>query len=297
MRRILAAVALLSAVLLIATGYSRAQVASPGAGCSPSTGPSTACPVTLVPTVPLNIEKSLAVSGGVSEPLGVTDYTVKVTSRVACFSLGEPIDVATFGNPDAAALSPATPGSFPVQNPNFYQIQANDQGEASLMLEVAAKFVGPEGLAVKAVWPLENVEHVVQVVQPATPTATPVGTPAVDTPTPVPTDTETPGPTPTATPSGTFTLETCLTPSTASPGGGETLYVRTLPGALCSVSVLFDNGVTADSLGGGLQEVGPVGIAAFPFTVDNTGASMGLATATCTFQGQTLSQDQLFNIG
>jgi hypothetical protein len=229
---------------------------------------------------------------------------VKVTSRVACFSLDEPIDVSTFGSPGAAALSPATPGTFPVQRPNSYEIHANDQGEADLLLEVAGKFVGPEGVGVKAVWPLENVDRFVQVVQPATPTATPVGTPApTDTPTPVPTATETPGPTetpsatPTATPlPGPLTLATCLTPNPVPAGAGATLYVRTFPGAICSVSVLFDNGASTTSLGGGQQEVGPAGIAAFPFAADNTGASMGLATATCTIDGETASHNQLFNV-
>jgi hypothetical protein len=166
-----------------------------------------------------------------------------------------------------------------------------------LSLEVATQFIGTGGMGVVANWPQENLTKLVQLYPPATQTPTPVGTPA-------PTATETPVPVPTsATPAATstplpqaFFLRACVTPNPILPGAVGTVYVQTAQGAACNVSVLFSNGTSATNLNGLVQAPGPSGVAGFTFVADATGSSMGLAIATCSLAGQTLSTDVFFNI-
>jgi hypothetical protein len=261
----------------------------------------TPCPATPLPVAPgVNVEKTMSVSGGLTEPLGFTEFLIHIVSRAACFSLNEPINVFTFGNPGAAALRPATPGTIAISNPNAFTATFDQSGDAYLSLEVRRSDLGPGGLLVKAVWPLEGVEQIATIYEPSPATATPQGTPPpAASPTPASTPTNTPvagtavamsvAAQPTSQP---FSVSVCETPNPVPIGGAGTVYVRTTPGATCTPSILFSNGDTVPDLGPFI--VGTTGIASIPFTAAD--ADLGLATVSCTLGSQTDSDRVFFNI-
>ncbi|MDQ2742882.1 MAG: hypothetical protein M3Z66_11390, partial [Chloroflexota bacterium] len=170
---------------------------------------------------------------------------------------------------------------------------------ATLSLEVLNRAVGPGGLVVKAVWPAESVERLVRVINPATPTAVPTVPPGAATNTPVPTATavpaatatakDPPGPTPTSTPTGqAFFVRSCITPNPSLPLDFPTIYVQTLPNAVCTASVLYSNNSQPISFAGGPQTAGPDGFAVFPFQ-QQTVTPAGEVMAQCTLNGASLS--------
>jgi len=204
------------------------------------------CPVTptVRPLIPIN--KSIQVSGGIAMPAGTTQYNVTITSRHACFSLAEPIDVYALGHPGSAVLSPISPPPPAASTTGSTASTTVDSatGLATLLLEVLDKAVGPEGVTLKAVWTREQIERFAQVIAAAAPTATP--TPL--TPVPTSTATVTPVGTPTATivptpTPGPFTVSGCVDPNVVSGlslgGDFATLYGQTLPGAVCTAAVEY----------------------------------------------------------
>ncbi len=161
----------------------------------PSYTYSPTCSITPLPTAtalrpPVLAIKSMYVSGPVSTEGGTIDErTVTVISDIACFSLDEPIDLYTLGNPAASALRPLTPANIPTQDKNHYRFTVDPATHAATFsLETLNSALDSTGLGVKAVWPDEDVEQITTLVAAATAT---------------PTATTVPGGTSTATPSGT----------------------------------------------------------------------------------------------
>ncbi len=269
------------------------------------------CSVTPIPpsvgTRPLIIpNKTLSVSpsGGLAGS-PVNNYLVTVTSSVACFSLNEPINLYTLGNPSAIALSAVSPSSIAPQDKNHYTFTVDPVTHtATFSLEALGSALDATGLAVKAVWPLEGIERVTTLVQPApapptqtplpgqatdTPTTTPTASPTVAptaTGTPAATSTATPTSTPTPLPAGAFLLRTCVQPSPVPSTGSGTIFGETTPGAVCTASVKFNNGKAPTNFDGGPQTALSDGFVLFPFTSSTT-ATSGLGKVTCTFNGQT----------
>jgi hypothetical protein len=269
------------------------------------------CSVTPIPTSvgtrPLIVpNKTLSVTpAGSITGSPVSNYTVTVTSSVACFSLNEPIDLFTLGNPSAVALSALTPSSIVPQDKNHYRFSVDPVTHtATFSLEALSAALDASGLAVKAVWPLEGIERVNTLVQAATatPTQTPIPGQATDTPTITPTSTPTIAPTPTGTPPATSTatatstptpvptgpllLRTCVDPNPVPSAGQGTIFGQTTPGAVCTASVKFNNGQTPANFDGGPQTALSDGFVLFPFASSST-AGAGVAKVTCTLNGLT----------
>jgi hypothetical protein len=247
---------------------------------------------------------SVSPSGGITGS-PVNNYTVTVTSSVACFSLNEPIDLYTLGNPSAIALSAVSPLSIAPQDKNHYRFSVDPATHAATFsLEAFSAALDTTGLAVKAVWPLEGIERVTTLVQAATatPTQTPIPGQATDTPTvtptvspsatptatgtPAATSTATATSTPTPVPAGPFLLRTCVDPNPVPSAGQGTIFGQTTPGALCTASVKFSDGKTPANFDGGPQTALSDGFVVFPFASSAT-ATSGLAKVTCTLNGQT----------
>jgi hypothetical protein len=303
-RSALALVLVMIPAALLGRGWTPAHGAVAGHVCfDPATYVQAACtPTPAATAVAIPITKTLNVSAALPTGPGISNYYVTLQSSMACFPLNEPIDVYTFGNTGEAALSPATPGTFPVQNPDQYRVTPDQFGTAVLSLEVFTAGVGPDGLTVKAIWPQEGVEQIAPVIPGATPGPTDTGTPEPATATPVmsPSPTPTPGPTETATavPTTTrpFFLRTCVSPNPTGTSTQATVYVETLPGATCTASVTFSNGTTAADLADVAQTVGSPGTAGFTFTVDQT-ATSGTAAVTCAYDGESGKSASGFLIG
>lgn len=267
--------------------------------CGGTPGP-TATPVPLQPT------KLLSVSGPLQGPAGISEYSVNLTSQLACFALTEPIDVYAMGAGGSAVLHPLFPLQ-PITQAAHARVFVDQRtgvattGTAQLNLEVLNRAVGPAGLNVKALWPLEGVSRVVNIIPPAPPTATPTVVPG-STATPTPTETATPTatptgtpPTPTATPTATppptgFFVQSCVQPLAVSGhtlgGDTPTLFGRTIPGSQCTPFIQYDNGTSPndqlyqhDVTNGAVADSS--GIVQFPWNEDST-ADAGIASVTCT---------------
>jgi hypothetical protein len=168
---------------------------------------------------------------------------------------------------------------------------------AQLQLEVANRYLAASGLALKAVWPEENVERIASVIAPTEPTPTvSTGTVAMATatatatatPEPAATGTDTPQPTTTPTPdTRSFFLRVCATPNPVTNGGSTTIFAQTLPGAVCVARVRYANGTgpTSSQFSGAAQTALQDGFTIFPLTV-NTTATSGEAQVACTLGGQ-----------
>ena len=258
--------------------------------------------------------KTVSISGPVSAPLDTTTYLVTITSSVACFALDEPVLVYPMGGGNGAAvLSPLQPAGAAGPSPQSVVIHVDPATTtATLSLEVLNRALGTGGLVVKAVWPAESVERLVRVINPASPTAVPTVPPGAATNTPVPTATAiptatavptatatatgTPGPTPTSTPTGqAFFVRTCITPNPSLPLDFPTIYVQTLPNAVCTSSVLYSNNSQPNNFAGGPQTAGPDGFAVFPFQ-QQTVAPTGVVMAQCTLNGARLSARAAFTV-
>jgi hypothetical protein len=271
------------------------------------------CSVTPAPTsvasrplIQPNKTLSVSTAGSVTGS-PVTNYTVTVTSSVACFSLGEPINLYTLGNPSALALSAISPSTIPPQDKNHYTFMVDPTTHtATFSLEAFNAALDATGLAVKAVWPLEGIERVSTLIQPATatPTATALPGQATDTPTITPTASPTVTPTSTGTPAATATatatptstpipagpllLRTCIEPNPVPSTGQGTIFGQTTPGAVCTASVRFSNGKAPANFDGGPQTALSDGFVIFPFASSATAGS-GTAKVTCNLNGQTQS--------
>jgi len=252
--------------------------------------------------------KTLSVSGPVAAPLDTTTYTVTITSSVACFALDEPVVVYPMGGGNGAAvLSPLQPVGAAGPSPQSVIVHVDPTTtRATLSLEVLNRSLGTGGLVVKAVWPAERVERLVRVIDPATPTAPPTVPPGAATDTPIATATAipiatatatgTPGPTPTSPPTGqAFFVRTCITPNPSLPIDSPTIYVQTLPNAVCTASVLYSNNSQPNNFAGGPQTAGPDGFAVFPFQ-QQTIAPAGVVTAQWTLNGASLSASAAFTV-
>lgn len=285
--------AALGALLLILLPVAHGSLASATPGATPSptittfngycfTSPYTTLLNCTTPTptaTPLVPVKTLSVGPPVPAPAGTTSYPVQITSRLACFSLDEPINLYALGSPDAAALTVLDP----LQTENgahALTLHVNpDSGQATLSLEVMNAGIGAPGLLLKAVWPQEGEERVAVI-------ATPSGT---ITPSPIPTPSATPPvpPTPSAPAVAACTEPRVVAGSSIGPRD-LTLFARTLPGSLCTPAVTYYlNGhlwrsatAAADNLDPTPRPTGPDGIVSYPFTA-NTVADFGIATVTC----------------
>lgn len=261
------------------------------------------CPSPTVALSSVSPMKDLTVSGPTPGPAGTTSYLINVTSHIACFALTEPTDVYALANSGVAALSPLYPPQAVTepQHVRVFVAQSSDvipEGTARLLLEVVNRFVDGGGLAVKAVWPQEQVEKIVSLIVPATATPTATLYPAQSTPTSLPTaeptatGTLTPTPTATAIPQPFF-VHACVQPSFlaghALGGQSATLYGHTVPGAFCIPDVTYSNG-DSPSDDAYLSELatGAVanqyGIVEFPFFED-TVADSGVGTVSCASPG------------
>lgn len=277
-------------LLLPTAGHSLADTSSPSTITSFNGycfgGPYTTLLPCASPTptrTPLTPVKSLSVGNAIPAPDGTTTYPVRLTSQLACFSLDEPIEVSTLGSTAASALTALDPTQSE-NGPNGLVVRVDpDTGQATLSLEVVNAALGAEGLALKAVWPLEQVEHIILI---ATPSVSP--TPATS-PTAGPTATPSATPIPTPQP---FAVRACTIPQAVAgssiTAGHITLYGRTAPGATCTPQVTYYlNGqfwrtasTEADRLDAGPQVAGEDGLVLYPF-VANTVADFGIATVTC----------------
>jgi hypothetical protein len=215
---------------------------------------------------------------------------VTITSQLSCFALPEPTNLFALTSAGAATfteLSPTAGGAagqavtvLVDQHPN-----SPTAGMASLSLEVSNAAIGISGLAVKAVWPNEQVERFVNLVRPATPTATATPYPgqptATATPTPAPTNT----PTATATATASMlTVQTCVQPSIMNGqtlgGDSATLFGLTSPGATCTPRVLYLDGTVPPDLNDAPQTADSSGVVMYPWA-ENTTAGGGLARVSC----------------
>lgn len=231
---------------------------------------------------PVTPTKLLTISSGSAGPNGTTAYAVRLTSKLACFGLGEPIALYALGSPEAAALTALTPPG-PGERHGVLQVAVDPTtGTADLSLEVFRAVVQPAGLELKAVWPQEGVERIVPVIAPGTVTATAA-----------------PAPMATALPTATVTapamfVQACLdhlvVPGLTLGAGALTLYGRTLPGATCvpTVSYYFKDGTyfrdatrKIDGLHATPRVAGSDGLVSYPFSA-NTAADYGIGTVTCT---------------
>lgn len=262
------------------------------------------CPMTPTPTSePATPNNTISLSGPTPGPDGTTAYDVSITSQLSCFSLAEPTLLYTLGSPSAAALTELYPNAGGASGSSIELFVDQHEGTtgsgtADVSLEVANQYVGPEGLNLKAVWPVENVEQIVTVVPPAIPTDTPTPVPG-QTDTPVPADTATPAPTATATASPTaaasptpqpFFARACVEPSILEGQtlGGDTavLHGLSIPGASCGGVVLYLDGTAPADFDGSPQSADANGMTAFPFTEGST-AGGGVVQITCTLGGHT----------
>jgi hypothetical protein len=276
--------------------------------------PATPAPTTLPTHSPITAEKTMSVGAGTQGPAGLEQYPVSITSKLACFSLVEPVYLEALGQANSAVIVPISP-SGPA-SANFAAVQVDAvTGQATLQLEVDTKVAEISGLDLKAIWPREGVESIVNVLLPATPTATPTSLPglATNTPIPIPTSTltATPGATPTATPTATpptstFSVSACAQPPIVqgttidASGGSTTIYGLTAPGAICTSGVTYystydfldygDQFVTSTSqpdptsYDGSGQLAASDGIVLYPLQ-ESTTADFGIATVTCIFDG------------
>lgn len=311
MTRALVVVALLLGIAFGAAHSSRADVTMQNGACFeapyntlvPCISPTS----TVVPPSPV---KEMSISAPVTSPDGTTSYLVGITSSLVCFPLTEPVDLFTFGNPNAAAFHQLLPAGNPSVLPNPYRVQVDpDTGSALLSLEVFPASLGPGGLTVKAVWPQESVERLIQLAPQATPTDTPTPLPGLPAPTSTPT--ASPTGTPTATPTGTpaptaeatptpvpgtsFFLRVCITPDPMPQHTRPTLYAQTLPGASCSATVVYSDGSVPADFDTSARITGSGGIQSSSWLEDSR-ADGGTATVTCTYAGTTLSSSTDFTI-
>jgi hypothetical protein len=258
------------------------------------------CPASPTATAaPILPEKNVSVSGPTQQPAGTTMYNVTVTSRFLCFAVNEPIYLYTIGNQGISALTEQFPVFQPFLGYPVTVLPDQTTGTATLSLEVFNAEVGPAGLDLKAVWPVEQIERVVNVIAPAppTPTATPLpGAPATATPT----TTSVPGtppatPTATATPAPAFFVRSCVTPNPMIGAVTATLYGLTLPGAVCTSSVTYNDNTVPANFTDGAQVAGSDGLVSWTFT-ENTTATGGTAKVTCSLNGQTQTSTTAFTV-
>jgi hypothetical protein len=305
MRRILIATVILGMLIALGVQSSRAQDSPPVLGPTPTFVPpaNDYCPdasgtgyVPCPTTVPSGgvppPNKRLDVSAPVAGPNGTTQYTVSVTTQFACFALSEPTNLYALTTAGAAAfteLAP-TPGNPSGQNVSVLVDQNPNSptyGTALLSLEVNNGAIGNNGLAVKAIWPDEQVERFVDLVPPATPTATATPYPGQPTPTSTPTPEPTSTPTPTAaagsTPSS-LAVRACVQPSIMNGqtlgGAFPTLYGLTSPGATCTAAVLYLDGTSPDKFDGSAQIADSNGGVSYPWAESSTSGG-GIARISC----------------
>lgn len=302
MRRLIVGALLLTGLAIAGAHRSQAATTNIGGYCfsgpantlvSCSLGTPSATPIPVSPV------KTLSVGPPVAGPFDTVSYNVSITSQISCFALAEPTDVFTLGSPGAAVLtelypSPGQSGGSSAevlvdQNPN-----SPHAGTAQLTLEVGKNYLGPEGLDLKAVWPDEGVERVVNIVAPAPPTATPTGQPtATSTATPTATPTLTPTPkgtpaTPTPVTVAALHVQACVQPDImngATLGGGSgVLNGLTSPSALCGAQLKYLDGTVPVTFDGSARPADANGLVSFPFGEKST-AGGGIARITCTLGG------------
>ncbi len=290
-------------------GYCFAGPSNQLVSCTPTPLPGTPTP-TAIPAPPV---KAISVGAAQPGPDGTTSYLVGVTSAVSCFALPEPTILYLLGSAGSSVLTELqpTPGPSSLSALSFFVDQNPADpgvGTAQVELEVDNAALKPEGLDLKAVWPQEQREQIVNIVPATPPTATPTPGPgtATSTPTPSPTDTPTPTSTPTATPTPSITstpgptdtptpipavtVRACVQPSVMNGqtlgGSSAELNGLTLPGASCTGAVVYLDSTTPSGFTGTAQVAGSDGFVSFPFN-ENTTAGGGVARVECTLGSQT----------
>jgi hypothetical protein len=279
-----------------ASGIIPGGIPAPGVGATPvcvSLPKQTPCPTASIPTITeLSPVKSMSISAPISEPYGVDAYTIDIVSKIGCFNLTEPVIVTALGNHGEAVLRQTNPPIIG-GNPYVVNVVPSDTGTATLSLEVLTSQVGPSGLTVKAVWPAEGVEQL-QTIVAGTPQPTPTGV-ATSVPTATPAATGTPAPTSTPAPTVTstptpLTLDTCYSPLTSA------IDIRSVPGAICTLTLTLNHGLAANTT----YQEGPFaipasGVGEVPF-VPATGSTQGTAVTACSYGGQSETNTLTFTI-
>jgi hypothetical protein len=102
-------------------------------------------------------------------------------------------------------------------------------------------------------------------------------------------------PQPTVRPSGSFSVRASVVPNPVSFGSYPTLYAYSLPGAVCSASVLYSTGRAPVSFSGSAQTVGSSGKVGWSWHMESKGSS-GTGTVTCTLRRQSRGATASFSI-
>lgn len=288
MRRLVLAVILVIGLAAVGVHGTHADIVYENGYCTDtSTGFIVGCPPTATPVAVLPAPvKDLVASAGRAEPFDLTAFTLTLTSIEGCFALPEPVYLYVQGNQDAVAIHQLTPVNEGLSGPPYpvaiTQMPGSPQnGKATLSAEVFNAVVGPEGLAISALWPDEGVTHTVYLVPPAGGVP-----PATATPTPGATATPAPAPAPPA--QAPLSVQACFQPAVlrgATLGGQiSSLLVQSQPGAVCTAQVAYLDTTQPADFQGGPVTLGGSGQTSFPFT-ENSNADGGLGRVTCTAEG------------
>jgi len=115
--------------------------------------------------------KSISHTGPIAGPAGTgtSTYTITIVANDICGApiTGEPVFVYAIANPGAVVLAPLGAGSVSLSPSNALVPLVG--GTATLSLEVLNQGLSPNGLVIKAVFPVENVERFDVIVTPTAP--------------------------------------------------------------------------------------------------------------------------------
>lgn len=103
-------------------------------------------------------------------------------------------------------------------------------------------------------------------------------------------------PRPTVQPSGSLAVRALVSPNPVSYGSHPTLYAYSLPGAVCTASVLYSTGRAPVSFSGSAQTIGGSGKVGWSWHMESKGSG-GIGTVTCMLRGQSRSATASFTIG
>lgn len=117
--------------------------------------------------------KTVTLSPAIAGPAGTQSYVVTISATDICGApiVGEPVLVYAVGNAGAVVLAPTSAGA--ALGTTNATVVTDDNGLATLSLEVLTAALGTNGLVIKAVFPGEGIERFATVVAP-TPTSSTV---------------------------------------------------------------------------------------------------------------------------
>lgn len=94
---------------------------------------------------------------------------------------------------------------------------------------------------------------------------------------------------------GTFTLRASVSPSSMPYNAYPTLYGQTVPGAMCTASVVYSTGRSPRSFDGSARTAGGNGLVRWTWHEETRGSS-GTATVQCTYRGQSKTVQTSFSV-